>query len=79
MRRFHGRRRAAGENATMESFFALMQKVPNRKSWTARKKLRPASLVNRTHLSSEKPSKPLGRLTLIEVKTMRRAPVATAA
>ena len=36
-----GRVDAAGDNAAMESFFALLQKkVPNRRSWATRMKLR---------------------------------------
>ena len=67
-----GRVGAAGDNAAMESFFALLQKnVLNRRSWTTRQELRTAIVVwiERTYHRKRRQAA-LGRLTPIEFETM---------
>ena len=72
---------AAGDNAAMESFFALLQKnVLDRRSWTTRQELRIAivSWVERTYHRRRRLAA-LGRLTPIECKTIMTTPAAQAA
>ena len=76
-----GRVGAAGDNAAMESFFALLQKnVLNRKSWVAREDLRSAIVwwIERTYHRKRRQAA-LGRLTPIEFETMMATPAAMAA
>lgn len=59
---------SAGDNAAMESFFALLQKnVLNRKRWTTREELRIAIVtwIERTYHRRRRQER-LGRLTPIE-------------
>jgi putative transposase len=76
-----GRVGAAGDNAAMESFFALLQNnVLNRQSWTTREQLRTAIVVwieKKYHRKRRQAA--LGRLTPIEFETMMATPVALAA
>ena len=75
-----GRVGAAGDNAAMESFFALLQKnVLNRQSWVTREQLRSAIVVwieKKYHRKRRQAA--LGRLTPIEFETMMATPVALA-
>ncbi len=67
-----GRVGAAGDNAAMESFFALLQKnVLNRRSWATREELRIAIVtwIERTYHRKRRQAA-LGRLTPIEFETM---------
>jgi len=76
-----GRVGAAGDNAAMESFFALLQKnVVNGKSWVAREDLRSAIVwwIERTYHRKRRQAA-LGRLTPIEFETMMATPAAMAA
>ncbi len=63
---------SAGDNAAMESFFALLQKnVLDRKRWATREELRIAIVtwIERTyHRRRRQPA--LGRLTPIEFETI---------
>ena len=75
-----GRVGAAGDNAAMESFFALLQKnVLNRKAWRSRDELRAAIItwIERTYHRRRRQAR-LGRLTPIEYKTIMN-PTATLA
>ena len=76
-----GRVGAAGDNAAMESFFALLQKnVLNRRSWATREDLQIAIVtwIERTyHRRRRQPS--LGRLTPIEYETIMTTPATQAA
>jgi transposase InsO family protein len=72
---------AAGDNAAMESFFALLQNnVLNRRSWATREQLRSAIVVwtERTYHRKRRQAA-LGRLTPIEFETMMKTPVPLAA
>lgn len=72
---------AAGDNAAMESFFALLQKnVLNRRPWTTRDQLRIAivSWIERTYHRRRRQTA-LGRLTPVEYETIMTAPAAQAA
>ena len=63
-----GRVGSSGDNAAMESFFALLQKnVLNRKRWTTRDELRTAIVtwIERTYHRRRRQDR-LGRLTPIE-------------
>jgi putative transposase len=63
-----GRVASAGDNAAMESFFALLQKnVLNRHSWTSREELRLAMItwIERTYHRRRR-QRALGRLTPVE-------------
>ena len=63
---------AAGDNAAMESFFALLQKnVLNRRPWTTRDQLRIAivSWIERTYHRRRRQAR-LGRLTPIEYEAI---------
>ena len=76
-----GRVGAAGDNAAMESFFALLQKnVLNRRSWTTREELRIAIVTwtERTYHRRRRQAG-LGRLTPIEFETIMTPSTATAA
>jgi transposase InsO family protein len=76
-----GRVGAAGDNAAMESFFALHQKnVLNRRSWATRQQLRIAIVtwIERTYHRRRRQAR-LGRLTPIEFETIMIAPAALAA
>jgi putative transposase len=72
---------AAGVNAAMESFFALLQKnVPDRSTWTTRQELRIAIVtwIERTYHRRRRQDA-LGRLTPIEYETIMTTPAAQAA
>lgn len=74
-----GRVGPSGDNAAMESFFALLQKnVLDRRSWTTRDQLRIAMVtwIERTH---HRRQVRLGRLTPIEFETIVNPTVALAA
>lgn len=74
-----GRVGACGDNAAMESFFALLQKnVLDRQRWTTRTELRLAivSWIETTYHRRRRQRR-LGRLTPIEYETLN--PVAPAA
>ncbi|MDJ0423525.1 IS3 family transposase [Dietzia kunjamensis] len=76
-----GRVGAAGDNAAMESFFALLQKnVLNRRSWTTREELRIAIVtwIERTYHRRRRQAG-LGRLTPIEFETIMTTPATQAA
>jgi transposase InsO family protein len=76
-----GRVGAAGDNAAMESFFALLQKnVLNRQSWDTRNELRIAIVtwIERTYHRRRRQDR-LGRLTPIEYETIMRTNLALAA
>ena len=67
-----GRVGAAGDNAAMESFFALLQKnVLNRQHWATREQLRIAIVtwIERTYHRRRRQAR-LGRLTPIEYETI---------
>ena len=66
-----GRVGSSGDNAAMESFFALLQKnVLDRRSWTTREQLRIAIVtwIERTYHRRRRQAR-LGRLTPIEFET----------
>ncbi len=76
-----GRVGAAGDNAAMESFFALLQNnVLDRQSWATREELRIAIVtwIERTYHRRRRQAA-LGRLTPIEYETIMTTPVALAA
>ncbi len=76
-----GRVASCGDNAAMESFFALLQKnVPNRRSWATREELRIAIVtwIERTYHRRRRQAR-LGRLTPIEFGTIMKTNVALAA
>lgn len=76
-----GRVAAAGDNAAMESFFALLQKnVLDRQSWTTRQQLRTAIVtwIERTYHRRRRQAS-LGRLTPVEFETIMNTTVALAA
>jgi len=76
-----GRVGAAGDNAAMESFFALLQKnVLDRQPWTSRDQLRTAIVlwIERTYHRRRRQAS-LGRLTPIEYETIMTTPAALAA
>jgi transposase InsO family protein len=71
-----GRVGAAGDNAAMESFFALLQNnVLNRRSWATREELRIAIVtwIERTYHRRRRQAA-LGRLTPIEFETIMTTP-----
>lgn len=75
-----GRVGAAGDNAAMESFFALLQSnVPNRRRWNTRQELRTAIVVwiERTYHPSRRQTR-LEGLTPVEYETII-SPAATPA
>jgi len=70
-----GRVGAAGDNAAMESFFALLQKnVLNTRRWATRQQLRLAVVtwIERTY-HRQRRQRGLGRLTPIEFETIYQA------
>lgn len=72
---------AAGDNAAMESFFALLQKnVLNRQSWASREELRLAIIhwIEATYHRRRRQRR-LGKLTPIEFETIMKEAVALAA
>jgi transposase InsO family protein len=72
---------AAGDNAAMESFFALLQKnVLDRKRWRTRDELRIAIVtwMERKYHRHRRQAR-LGRLTPIEYKTIMNPAVSLAA
>jgi putative transposase len=76
-----GRVGAAGDNAAMESFFALLQKnVLDRQSWTTRQELRIAIVtwIERTYHRRRRQAA-LGRLTPVEFETNMTEPATQAA
>lgn len=76
-----GRVAAAGDNAAMESFFALLQKnVLDRRSWATREQLRIAIVtwIERTYHRRRRQAA-LGRLTPIEYEAIMNTTVALAA
>ena len=76
-----GRVGAAGDNAAMESFFALLQKnVLNRRTWVSRDELRIAIVtwIERTYHRRRRQSG-LGRLTPIEFEAIMTTPASQAA
>lgn len=76
-----GRVGAAGDNAAMESFFALLQKnVLNRKLWTTRQELRIAIVtwIEKTYHRRRRQTG-LGRLTPIEYEAIMTTPATQAA
>ena len=69
-----GRVGACGDNAAMESFFALLQRnVLDRQRWTTRHELRLAIVtwIERTYHRRRRQRR-LGRLTPIEFETINR-------
>lgn len=76
-----GRVGSSGDNAAMESFFALLQKnVLDRHSWATREQLRIAIVtwIERTYHRRRRQAR-LGRLTPIEFETIMTKDVALAA
>ena len=76
-----GRVGAAGDNAAMESFFALLQKnVLDQRSWVTRQQLHLAIVtwIEATYHRRRR-QRALGRLTPIEFETIMTTPAATAA
>ncbi|RDI43542.1 transposase InsO family protein [Nocardia mexicana] len=76
-----GRVASAGDNAAMESFFALLQKnVLDRRSWPTREELRIAIVtwIERTYHRRRRQIS-LGRLTPIEYETIMTPPASQAA
>jgi len=76
-----GRVGAAGDNAAMESFFALLQKnVLNRRSWRTRHELRIAIVtwIEKTYHRRRRQAR-LGHLTPIEFETIMNQNLALAA
>ena len=72
---------AAGDDAAMESFFALLQKkVLDRKRWQTREELRIAIItwIERTYHRRRRQTR-LGRLTPIEYETIMNPAVSLAA
>jgi putative transposase len=72
---------SAGDNAAMESFFALLQKnVLDRRRWTTREDLRIAIItwIERTYHRRRRQAR-LGRLTPIEYEAIMTTQVALAA
>jgi len=76
-----GRVGAAGDNAAMESFFALLQRnVLDRRTWTTREDLRIAivACTERTYHRRRRQDA-LGRLTPVEFETIMTGPAIQAA
>ena len=76
-----GRVGSSGDNAAMESFFALLQKnVLDRRSWITREQLRIAIVtwIERTYHRRRRQQR-LGRLTPIEFETIMNTTAALAA
>jgi putative transposase len=71
-----GRVGACGDNAAMESFFALLQKnVLDRQRWSTREQLRLAIItwIERTYHRRRRRQRRPGRLTPIEYETNNKA------
>jgi transposase InsO family protein len=76
-----GRVGAAGDNAAMESFFALLQNnVLDRRTWSTREELRIAIVtwIERTYHRRRRQTS-LGRLTPVEFETVMTTPALQAA
>ncbi len=76
-----GRVGAAGDNAAMESFFALLQRnVLDRRSWSSREELRIAIVtwIEQTYHRRRRQTA-LGRLTPVEYETIMTPPASQAA
>jgi transposase InsO family protein len=76
-----GRVGAAGDNAAMESFFALLHKnVPDRQVWATQQDLRIAIVtwIERTYHRRRRQRR-LSRLTPVEYETIMTPPAALAA
>ncbi len=76
-----GRVGAAGDNAAMESFFALLQKnVLNQRTWATREALRIAIVtwIERTYHRRRRQDR-LSRVTPIEYETIMTTPATQAA
>jgi transposase InsO family protein len=76
-----GRVGAAGDNAAMESLFALLQNnVLNRRTWSTRNELRTAIItwIERTYHRRRRQAG-LGRLTPIEYEAIMTTPASKAA
>jgi len=76
-----GRVASAGDNAAMESFFALLQNnVLDRRTWRTREELRIAIVtwIERTYHRRRRQTG-LGRLTPIEYETIMTPPAGQAA
>jgi putative transposase len=76
-----GRVGSGGDNAAMESFFALLQKnVLDRRNWTTREQLRVAIVtwIERTYHRRRRQAT-LGRLTPVEFEVIMNTPAALAA
>jgi transposase InsO family protein len=71
---------SAGDNAAMESFFALQKNVLDRRRWTTREQLRIAIVtwIERTYHRRRRQAR-LGRLTPIEYEATMTTQVALAA
>jgi len=70
-----GKVASCGDNAAMESFFALLQKnVLDRQRWTTRHQLRLAIItwIERTYHRKRRQRR-LGKLTPVEFETINRA------
>ncbi len=76
-----GRVGAAGDNAAMESFFALLQNnVLNRRTWSTRDELRIAIVTWIEHTYHRRRRQTaLGRLTPIEYEAIMTTPASQAA
>lgn len=76
-----GRVGAAGDNAAMESFFALLQKnVLDQRSWATRQQLRLAIVTwIEASYHRRRRQRALGRLTPVEFEAIMTTPAATAA
>ena len=77
-----GRVGAAGDNAAMESFFALLQNnVLDRRRWATREQLRIAIVtwIERTYRRRRRRQARLGRLTPIQYETIMTPSPALAA
>lgn len=76
-----GRVGACGDDAAMESFFALLQKnVPGRQPWATRDELRIAIVtwIERTYHRRRRQAR-LGKLTPVEYETIMTTPATQAA
>ncbi len=65
---------ACGDNAAMESFFALLQRnVPDRRHWSSREELRLAIVewIEKTYHRRRR-QRGLGRLTPVEYETLHQ-------
>ncbi|WP_345353427.1 IS3 family transposase, partial [Rhodococcus olei] len=77
-----GRVGACGDNAAMESFFALLQKnVLDRRPWATRDELRIAIVtwIERTYHRRRRQARRLGKLTPVEYETIMTTPATQAA